>query len=203
MVKNHVLLPRVPVLVHEIDFHVLVAGIHLAATGVYWQKNRLDTRRGLRHQAGGARGSDGEEGNIAPAILHHIIIQLGVSLFQTIDKGIVLLPLGIIDLEGTPLLGHVHGGGVRVQRDGTVHFFREIIPLIRTVTDTQRGQHIALGGDAHTGAATLHRLALNLLPEVALGKFDLFRLRVLFNLLQNLNDLLFLQVDDVVHDALR
>ena len=84
-----------------------------------------------------------------------------------------------------------------------MHIHAEVGSLLRTVAQTHCRYHVALGCDAYTRAASLRTLALYLLPEVILGVLDVVALRVVLYLRHDKVNLLQLQVDDVVHDALR
>ena len=83
-----------------------------------------------------------------------------------------------------------------------MHLLREIRSLGCTVFQTESGEHVAFGCRAYAGAASLGRLGLDLEPQVALGRLHFLGLGVAVNLFENQVNLLHLEVDDVVHDAL-
>ena len=103
------LLEGVAGLVDEVHMYVGVVGVHLTATLVDGHEDGLDTRGGLCHEAHGACGGDGEAGDVAAAILLHLVVECGIGILETVDEGVVLLALGVIYLECSTLLGHLHG----------------------------------------------------------------------------------------------
>ncbi len=201
-VINDELLKRVAVLVHEVDMHVLVAGVHLAATLVHGQEHGLDAAGGLRQDAGGAGGRDGEASDVATAVFDHHLIQFGVGLAQTADVRIVLLALGVENLKCATLLGHDDRRAVGGQRQCLVNRHRECGGLIGAVAQTHSGNHVALGCGAHAGAAALQSLGADFVPQVQLGALHLVGLGVFLDFCYDGLNLLHLQVDDVVHHAL-
>ena len=70
------------------------------------QKYRFNARSGLGHQAGGAGGGNGKQGNIPAAVFHHIAVHLLIFCFQTQDKRIIFFEMGIINGERTAFLGY-------------------------------------------------------------------------------------------------
>ena len=106
LVIYDILLERVANLIDKVYMYIGVVGVYLAATLVNRHEYRLYTTCGLCHEAGGTCRSDGKAGYVAAAVLHHILIELGVGLFQPVDERIGLFPLGIENLEGTTLLSH-------------------------------------------------------------------------------------------------
>ena len=179
-----------------------VIGINLTAALVHRHEDRLYTTCGLRHEAGGSSRSNGKAGDVAAAILHHILVQLCVGLSETVDERIGLFPLGVEYLEGTTLLCHHHGRAIGIKRQGAMYGNREVGGLIGTITQAHGSEHVTLGGDADTGTAAHSALLLYLLPQMILGTLNLVGLWVYLYLLHDEVYLLHLQVDDVVHDAL-
>ena len=199
---DDVFLERVARLVHEVDVHGRVVGVHLAAALVDRHEHRFDARRGLGHQAGGARGGDGQAGDVAPAIFCHEFVEFGVGFAQAVDEGVVLFALRVVDFKGSALLGHLHRRAVGLQGHGLVHFHGKVGGFLRAISQSERGQHVAFGRDAHAGAASLSALFVDLLPKVAFCAFHFFRFRVGVDFLHDQFDFLQFQVDDVVHQAL-
>ena len=144
--------------------HVLIVGVHLAATFVHGLEDGLDTRGGLRHQADRTRWSDGQAGDVAATVLLHHLVQLGVCLAQAVDIGVVLLALPVIDGERAALLRHVHAAAVSGKRQRLVHLYGECRCFLGAVTQAHSSNHIALGGGTYTRAATLRGLGFDFLP---------------------------------------
>ena len=163
---DQVLFEAVAHLVRIIDMHVGIVGIDLAATGIDGQEDGFNAAGSLRHQTGRSRRSDGQTGQVTATVLHHVLIQLLVGLLQTEDKGILGFALGIENLEGSTLLRHLHTRAVGVQRQRLVNLDAEVSSLLRTVAKSHGGNHVTLGSDAYTRAATLRTLGLDFLPQV-------------------------------------
>ena len=202
VVEDDVLLKGVARLVHIIYMYVRVVRVHLAAALVDGQEDGLDAGRGLRHEARGAGGGDGEAGNVASAELRHAFVECRIGFAQAGDEGVVLLAFGVVDLEGATVAGQLDGRGVGGQGECLLYLFGHVGSLFRTVTEVEGCQHVTLGGDAYAGASAHECLATDALPEFAFGTLDLVSLGVGIDLLEDLVDLLRLEVDDVVHDAL-
>ena len=103
---DDILLERIAHIVDEIHMYVGIAGVDLATAFVDRHEDRLYATGGLRHQAGGACRCYGKASDVATPILHHIVVKFGGSLLDTPHKRIVLLALGIVDLESPTLLCH-------------------------------------------------------------------------------------------------
>ena len=116
-------LKRVSILIHEVDVDVFITGVDLATTLIDRHENRFDARGGLCQQAGCSRGSDGEAGNVAASIFHHLIIEFRIGLAEAIDVRIVLLTMGIINLKRATLLGHLHRRAISSQCQGFVNAY--------------------------------------------------------------------------------
>ena len=182
--------------------HIGIAGVHLAAALVNRHKHRLNATGGLRHERRGAGGSDGQTGNVAPSVLHHVGIEFLVGILQSDDKRILLLTLGVEYLESATLLGHRHRRAVGCQCQRAMHVHREVGSLLCSVAQSHGCYHVALGRDAHACAAAHAALLLDFLPQMILCAFHLLALRVALHLLHDLVDLLKLQVHNVIHQAL-
>ena len=105
---DDVLLVAVAHLVDKVHVDVGIIGIHFAPALVDGHEHGFNAAGGLRHERGGAGGCDGETSDVAPAILYHVGIELGVSVLDAQHEGVVLLALGIVDGEGSALVGHSH-----------------------------------------------------------------------------------------------
>ena len=108
MVVNDIFLKGIARLVRKVHAHLGVVGVHLAAARIYGQEHRFDARGGLRHQARGARGGNGEAGNVAATLARHVGIELRVGLLDAQHEGIVLLALRVEHLESAALASHRH-----------------------------------------------------------------------------------------------
>ena len=199
---NNVLLKRIARFVNIVNMHILVVGVHFAATLIHGKKHRLDARGGLGHEARGSGGSNGEAGNIATAIFHHILIELGIGLFQTVDVGILCLALGIVDFKGATLLGHVHRRSIGGKCQCLVNAHRELGSFISTITQAHSSHHVTFGGSSHACTAALQGLGLNLVPQVQFGSLHLTSLGIALDFVDDSLDFLHLEVDDVIHHAL-
>ena len=78
----------------------------------------------------------------------------------------------------------------------------EVGGFLRAVGQSHCCYHITLSRDAQTGASSLRALVLYLLPKMIFGVLDVVGLRVVLYLVHDKVNLLQLQVDNVVHDAL-
>ena len=203
MVVNIVLLELLARLVHIIDVRIDIRGVNLAATLIDGAEYRLDTRRGLRHERRGTRGGNGQHGDVATTHLDHLLVECRVGLLDAVNHRVVLLLLGVINLESTTLAGHLHRGTVGLHGQRLLHLDGKVNRLLRAVAQAQSGQHIALGRDTETRAATLEGHRANLVPQLNLHATYILVLGVGRNLLDNQLHLLQLQVDDVVHHAHR
>ena len=104
---DDVLLKGVAHLVDEVYVHIGVAGIHLAPAFVDGHEHGFYAACGLRHQACGACRGNGEAGYVAPSVVCHVGIKLRVGFLDAEDEGVVLLALGVENLEGSALACHV------------------------------------------------------------------------------------------------
>ena len=147
-----------------IDMRVVVRGVDLAAALVNRAEHRFDARRGLRHERRGARRSDGQHGDVAAADLRHLLVERRIGLADAGDHRVVRLLGGIVDREGSALGGQLHRRAVSGQREGLLHLDGEIDRLLRTVAQSQGGEHVALGRNAEPRAAALLRHFADLLP---------------------------------------
>jgi hypothetical protein len=94
--KHVVLFPAVPHLIDKSNVGLLVIGIHLAAALICWQEYTGSMPGGgLGHEAGGAGGCNGEQGDIPAAMLFRISsTKLRILLPQAVAmKGILPLLL--------------------------------------------------------------------------------------------------------------
>ncbi len=175
---NDILLERVAHLINIVHMHGCIVGVYLAAAFVNGHKHRLDAAGGLRHQRCGAGGGNGQAGDVAAAMFQHVLIQLRIGLFQSVDKRIVLLAFGIINFKSTTLCCHLHGRPVGIQGQGLVYFYRKLGSLLGAITQPHCCYHIALGRDSDTRPTSHAALAFYLLPEMTLRELHLFALRV-------------------------
>ena len=199
---NNVLLERVAHLVHIVHMHLLVVGVHLAATLIDGHKHRFDAAGGLCHERCGACGSNRQTGDIATTMLHHVVVELWVGLAQTVHKRVVGLTLSIIDGKGTTFLSHGNRRAIGVERQGLLHANGKIGGLLGAITQPHGGYHVALCGNAHSRATSQSALMLDFLPQMVLGVLHVVALRIIFDLLHDQVDLLHLEIHNVVHDAL-
>ena len=83
-----------------------------------------------------------------------------------------------------------------------MHIHRHTCGLGGAVAQSESGYHVTLGRRAETGTASLEGLCLYLFPEIQFGVLHLVGLGIILDFLDDGVDLLHLEVDDVVHDAL-
>ena len=83
-----------------------------------------------------------------------------------------------------------------------MHLHGEVRGLLAAISQSESGNHVALSGDAHSGAPSQSALMVDFLPQVILYTLHLIVLRVALHLLHDALDLLQLEVHDIVHDAL-
>ena len=199
MVEYVVLLERITALVNVRNLNIFIVGIDLAATLIYGAEHRFDTRRSLRHQRGGARRCDRKHSHVTTTVFNHHLVEFGISLLDTLDHRVACLLLRVIHRELAALRSHNDRCAIsrRCQRALNIHC--EVDSLLRTVGQTQSGQHIALGGDTQTSTTTLQCLFADLLPQLQLHSTNVLVLGVACDLRDDGLDLLQLQVDDVVH----
>ena len=103
-VINDILLERVAHLVNEVDMHVGIVRVHLAATLVYGHEHRLDAACRLCHQRRCSRRCNSQTGDVASAVLQHVLVQLWVSLLYAQDERVVSLAFCAEYLECAALL---------------------------------------------------------------------------------------------------
>ena len=187
--------------VYESNLDVVIRRVDLAAAFVDGPEDRFDARRGLAHQRRGSRGGDRQHGDVAAARLDHPVVERRIGLANAGDHRILLFALGVIEREGSALLGHDDRCAVSGQCKGFVYLDGEIDRFVRTVAHAQCGDHVALGRDSQTRAAALDRHFMHLLPEVALHVADVRLFGIGVDLMNDLLDLFQLQIDDVVHHA--
>ena len=104
-VVNDIFLKRVAHLIHKVDVYVGVVGIHLSAAFIHRHEHRLYAACGLCHQTCGACRCYGQAGNVSSAVGNHVVIQLRIGLFQSVDEWVVLFPAGV---KCPTLFGHFH-----------------------------------------------------------------------------------------------
>ncbi len=170
---HDVFLEGVTAVVDEVHPDVGVVGVHLAAALVDGHEHRLDARCGLRHEACGACGRYGQACYVAPSVLGHVGVELRIGLFQAHYVGVVFLAFGVVDLECSALAGQFHRCAVGGQGERAVHEFGEVGRFRGAVAQTQRGEHVAFAGGAHSGASAHEGLAAYLLPQGKLGLLHL------------------------------
>ena len=202
VVVNDVFFKGIARFVGIVHMHLRVVRVHLAAALVDRHEHGFDAARRLRHEASGARGGYGEAGNVAPAVAAHVLVEFGVGLLDAENEGVVLLSLCIVDCKRTAFACHHHAGSVGRDGQRLLHFHGHFRGLFRAVAQSQGGNHVALGRDAHARAASLRCLVLDFLPKAEFRLFHLVVLRVALDFLDDGIDFLLLQVDDVVHEAL-
>ena len=83
-----------------------------------------------------------------------------------------------------------------------MHTYAYIGGLLRAVTQTQRGNHVAFGSYAHAGAPSHAAFAFNLLPKVIFCTLHLIILRIVFYLLHDEVYLFEFQIHNIVHNSL-
>ena len=203
MVVDVILLELFARFVLVIDVGVHVRRIDLAAALVDGAEHRLDARGGLRHERRGARGRDGQHGDVAAAHLRHLLVERRIGLTDAGDHRVVRLLRSVVNREGTALGGHLHRSAVSRQGKALLHLDGEVDRLLRTVTQAQCGEHVALGRDAQTRTAALTRHFADLLPQFQLHAAHVHVFGVGGDLLDDQLDLLQFEVDDVVHHVHR
>ena len=197
-----IFLERVAHLVDKVDTHIAVARIHLPAPLVHRHEHRFNTAGGLCHKAGGACGSNGETGDVAPAIFHHIRIEGRIGFFYAQHEGVVLLALAVVDGESSALTCHIDGRPISGQRQRLVHVDREVSSLLCAVSQSHGSYHVSFGGDAYACTSSHAALFLNFLPKMEFGALHLIALGVLLDFLHDEVYLLQLKVHDIIHDSL-
>ena len=202
LVIDDILLKSVTDLVNIIHTHVGVVGIDLAPTLIDRHEDRFYATRGLRHQRCGARGSNGQARDVASAEAHHVVVEGPVGFLDALDEGVARLALGVVDGKSASLLRHRHRRTVGVQCQCALHLDGKVGGLLRAIAQSQGGQHVALGSDAHARASSHGRLFLDLLPEATLGILHVLCLWVAVDLGDDAVDLLQFQIYDIIHDAL-
>ena len=108
MMINQIFFECIARLVDIVYMHVCIIRIYFTATTINGHKHGLDTRSRLCHQAGRSRRSNRKAGYISTPPFHHIVIQLGIGLTQTVDKRIFFFPTRIINLKCPTFFGHLH-----------------------------------------------------------------------------------------------
>ena len=88
--------------------YIGVIWVHLSAAFVYRHEYRFNTRCRLRHDTHGAGGRNRQAGNVASAILLHVIVQAWASLFQAVNERVTGLAVNVENLKCTTLLGKVY-----------------------------------------------------------------------------------------------
>ena len=120
-VIDDVFLERVAHLVNEVDVSLGIVGVDLAAAFIHRHEHRLDTARGLRHQRSSAGRRDGQTGDVAAAVFHHVGVELRIGLLDAQDERIVLLALGVVDGESAALSSHVDAAAIGVEGQSLLH----------------------------------------------------------------------------------
>ncbi|OAV74947.1 hypothetical protein Barb7_01485 [Bacteroidales bacterium Barb7] len=202
MMENDILFVGVARFVHIVHTCGSIGRIDLAAAFVNGEEDRLNARCGLRHQAGRPRRRNCKAGNVAPSVGFHILVKNRVSLAETVDKGVFLLAHGIKQFKGTALFSHLNGSTVGGKSQHTLNVFGTVCRLVRPVAQTESGNHIAFGSNAHTRAASLQRFLLNLLPQMPFGRFHFILFGVGINLVKYLLNLFRFEVNNIIHDTL-
>ena len=103
---HYVLFEAVSNLIYKIDMDVSIVRINLTAALIYGHKHRLYAAGCLRHKRCRTSRSYGKARDIAATILRHGRIQLGISLFYSIDKRIILFTFRVIYFESTAFFRH-------------------------------------------------------------------------------------------------
>ena len=201
MMVNVVLLELLARFVLEVHMRVVVRGVDLAAALIDRAEDRLDARRGLRHERRRTRRSDRQHGDIAASHPAHLLVERRIGLADAGDHRVVELARGVVEREGPAFFGHLDRCAVGSQGQGFVHLDGECDRFVRTVAHPQRGDHVAFGGDAQAGAAAFECHFAHFFPEVALHVADIGLFGVGVDLGDDLLDLFQFQVDDVVHHA--
>ena len=113
-----------------VDVRVVVRGVDLAAALVDRPEDRLDARRSLRHERRGARRGDGQHGDVAAAVLDHLLVEFGIGLADAGDHRVVDLLGGVVDRERAAFGGHLHRGPISGQRQGLLHLDGKVDRLL-------------------------------------------------------------------------
>ena len=171
---DDILLEGVTHLIDEIHMHVRLVGVHFTTTLIDGQEYWLDATCRLCHQRRSTRRCNGQTGDVSPSVLHHIFVQLRVSLLQAQDEGVFLLTLDIEYLEGSTLHGHLHTRAVGVQCQRLVNLNREVGSLLSAITQPHGGYHVTLGSDTYTCTATHAALLFDFLPQMTLSTLHLY-----------------------------
>ena len=182
--------------------HVGITRVYLAATLIHRHEHGFDTTGGLRHQRSSSRRRNRQTSDVATTILLQVGIQLFVSLFDAEQEGIVLLATGIKHGESTAFLRHGYGRAVGTQRQILVNVDRKLGCFWRSIAQSHGCNHVTFGRNADTCTASLTALMFNFLPKMIFCFFDLITLRIFLYLLQDAFNLLQLQINDIIHDAL-
>ena len=171
MMEYDIFFECVTCFVDKVNTSFRIVRVHLAATAINGQEHRFDTRSSLRHQAGRSRRCYRQTGDITATVFHHVVIQLRIGFTQTVDKRILFFALCIIDIECTTFFGHFHRRTIGCQSQHLLYLLGKLSRFFRAVAQSQGGNHIAFGCDAHTGTTSLQSLLLYLLPQVAFALF--------------------------------
>ena len=201
MVEDNVFFPRVANLIHKGDFHILVIGVHFAATHIYWTEDRLDTRSGLRHQTGCTGRSDGQHRDVTTTILNHCLIERRISFADTSNHRVILFAFSIINRECPPFTSQLNRSAICFESQCFLNLNCKIDRSFGAILQAESCQHIAFRRNTQTGTTSLLSFGTDFLPKILLYTTDILIFRILSNLFQNQLNLFQFEVDNIVHHA--
>ena len=179
-----------------------VVGIYLATTVVSHKEHRLNARSSLCTDTYGTRWGYGEQCYVAASVLVHFGVEFGVGLGYAADEGIVLLAVGVVERERLAFLSHSYRRAVGRKCEVFLHIDGKVDGLGGAVAQSHSSKHIALGGDAETGATAFHAFVFDVQPQVVFHKFHLVGFGVVLYLFKDFLYFFEFKVYKVVHQAL-
>ena len=182
--------------------NVYIVWIYFSATFIDWHKHRFNTTCGLCHKRSGTCRGNSQTGYITSSVFLHVFKQLLVGFLQAQHKWIVFFTLSIEYAECATLFCHNHRRAIGSKSQCAMHLNREISSLLSSVAKSHCCNHVAFCGDTDTCTAALATLSIYFLPEMIFSSLYLLRLWIALNLSHDCLNLLKLQVNDIVHDAL-
>ena len=147
MMVHDILFKSITRFVNEVDAHLWIIRIHLAATFIDGQENRFNTTRSLCHERCCTRGSYRKTSYIAATIFHHVFIELWVGFFDTKDKRIFLFTLCIENLEVATFTSHRNAGAISFQCKRALNRHSLVRCFLSTIAQREGCQHVALSRD--------------------------------------------------------
>lgn len=104
---DDIFLERVTCLIGIIDTGVYIAGVDFAAAFVDRHKHGFYARSGAGHQADSASWGYGQTCYVAPAVLHHAVVDGWLGFAYAVDKRIAGFACCVVYFESTALGGEV------------------------------------------------------------------------------------------------